>query len=124
KQGDREALEILGFQNEVAVEVRPLPFEPAQVPRDGSVRLGLALSSTSHLPQELAVDLRVYFVKAGGKVSPKVFKLKEITLEPGQCRELGLKVSLAPMTTRVHYPGCHRVEALVNGHVFELGAFQ
>ena len=32
-------------------------------------------------------------------------------------------VSLAEMTTRKHYPGTHRVEALINGRVEPLGSF-
>jgi len=30
-------------------------------------------------------------------------------------------VSFAPMTTRRHYPGVHRLEARVNGEAFPLG---
>jgi hypothetical protein len=32
-------------------------------------------------------------------------------------------ISFAPMTTRKHYPGMHRVEALVNGRATDLGSF-
>jgi hypothetical protein len=70
------------------------------------------------------LDLRIHFVKANGKPSPKVFKLRTVTLEPGRIQELRKTVSLAELTTRKHYPGNHDVEALVNGKVVPLGSFQ
>jgi hypothetical protein len=61
------------------------------------------------------VDLRVLFVKANGKPSPKAFKLKELELLPQEQPRLVKKISLAQHTTRTHYPGQHRVGVLVNG---------
>ena len=53
-----------------------------------------------------------------------MFKLKTLTLQPGETVQLGKKLSLAEMTTRKHYPGLHRVEVLLNGQAQPLGAFE
>jgi len=63
----------------------------------------------------LLIELRVHFVKANGKPSPKVFALKELVLRPNGSVQLSKTISLAQHTTRTHYPGQHRVEVLVNG---------
>ena len=52
------------------------------------------------------------------------FKLKAVTLGPGQSLALTKKLSLAEMTTRRHQPGLHRAEVLVNGQALPLGGFE
>jgi hypothetical protein len=69
------------------------------------------------------VDLRVHFVKANGRSSPKVFKLAALELAPGKSATLSKTISLAQHTTRTHYPGTHRVEVLINGRAYPAGAF-
>jgi hypothetical protein len=69
----------------------------------------------------LIVDYVVHFVKASGNTSPKVFKLRTVTLERGEAVTLNATFSLVEMTTRRHYPGKHRVEASVNGARQQLG---
>jgi hypothetical protein len=64
----------------------------------------------------------VHFVKADGRTRPKVFKLTSLTLPPGGREEVVGKVSFEPMTTRMSYPGRHRLDLLVNGRPFPLGA--
>jgi hypothetical protein len=69
------------------------------------------------------VDLAVHYVKAGGGTSAKVFKLKSLQLVGGDAVRLQKKVSLADLTTRRHFPGVHRVDALVNGQAMPIGNF-
>lgn len=60
-------------------------------------------------------------VKADGSRRPKVFKMRRVAIGPGEAERLSL--SFCPMTTRVHYPGRHEVEALFNGVAHPLGSF-
>jgi hypothetical protein len=69
------------------------------------------------------VDFRIHFVKANGRPAPKVFKLKAVRLAPGASVVLSKKVSLADLTTRRHYPGRHRVDALIDGRPVPAGSF-
>ena len=74
-------------------------------------------------PQQVLADFSVHFVKASGKAAPKVFKLKAVTLPPGESAVFGKSVSLKQMTTRTHHPGRHVVHALVNGVSHHIGHF-
>jgi 3-methyladenine DNA glycosylase AlkC len=124
KRGDPEALALLGYGADPVVTVRDVQVAPAAVPIGDSVTLAVELANDRAETQRLLVDLRVHFVKANGKTSPKVFKLKELELEPGASARLGKTISLAQHSTRTHYPGRHRVELLVNGRASEAGAFE
>ncbi len=115
KRGDPEALQILGFVPAGAVAVRAIDITPAVVPIGESVTFTVELANEGPSTEQLLVDLRVYFMKANGRPSPKVFKVKALDLDPQTSARLTKTISLAQHTTRTHYPGLHRVEVLVNG---------
>lgn len=123
KVGNARALEILGFGSEVGVEVRGISIAPAQVVEDGSVTIRFDLRGTASSAQQILVDLRVHYVKANGSTSPRVFKLRTVELPPGGSASFSKRLSLADLTTRRHYSGVHRLEALINGTVEPLGEF-
>jgi 3-methyladenine DNA glycosylase AlkC len=124
KRGEPAALEILGFGEATAASVRVIRVVPAVVPIGESVTLTVGLTNEGSSTERLLVDLRVHFVKANGRPSPKVFKLKELDLPPHASAELTKTISLAQHTTRTHYPGQHRVEVLVNGRAGAAQVFQ
>ena len=115
KQGDPDALALLGYRSNPAVRVHDLRLEPAEVAIGGWTHLQFAISSTGHEPQRVMVDLVVYFQKAKGQLLPKVFKLKTAELAPAQTIELSRKLAFAHLSTRTIYPGPHAVEVQVNG---------
>jgi 3-methyladenine DNA glycosylase AlkC len=127
KRGEPAALEILGFGEATAAVVREIRVVPAVVAIGESVTFDCELANEGSSTERLLVDLLVYFVKANGRPSPKVFKLKELELPPQASAHLVKTISLAQHTTRTHYPGRHRVEVLVNGragaaHLFDVVA--
>lgn len=124
KRTEPGALAVLGFGQKAQVELSEVEITPAEVAKGQAVIIQFALTNPLKTRQELLVDFQIYFVKASGKSSPKVFKLKTVSLAPHETITLRKKVSLAEMSTRKHYPGLHQVEVLVNGQAQELGAFQ
>jgi 3-methyladenine DNA glycosylase AlkC len=123
KRGDRKALKLLGFGKKASVEIEDVQFEPRRVAIGGRVRVSFALRSTSRRPQEVLVDLAVHFVKANGAATPKVFKLKRVSLAPRERIELQTSISLAVHTTRKPRPGTHAVDICLNGEVRRAGTF-
>lgn len=123
KQGHRGALAVLGAGRTPEVELERVRLTPRRARVGDTLRFELRLVSTAAHDQTLVVDYRVHFVKADGKASPKVFKLKRVELAAGAGVELRGRVSLAPMTTRRHYPGRHSLDLVVNGVSTPLGEF-
>jgi 3-methyladenine DNA glycosylase AlkC len=122
KRGDARALAVLGFRGASALEVSA-SFQPKRLRLGESVRVSLTVSNRSGKRQRAVVDLAVHLVKANGSARPKVFKGGQVDLPPGASETLEKTISFAEMTTRRHYTGEHRVEALVNGRCVELGSF-
>jgi 3-methyladenine DNA glycosylase AlkC len=123
KRGDRIALRLVGYDAKPKIAIDEATFTPNPATIGERVTLDLMLRSTAAKPQDLLVDLAVHFVKANGTTSPKIFKLKRLTLPARAAIALSTRISLAIHTTRKPYPGEHRVDLLVNGTTFPAGAF-
>jgi 3-methyladenine DNA glycosylase AlkC len=123
KDGHVGALKVLGFGQEADVTIEDVTITPKRVAAGGKVVVVFTVRGMGRRAQRVLVDLRVHFVKAAGKTSPKVFKVKATELEGGETVTCRKTVSLADLTTRQHYPGKHLVDALVNGRVVPIGAF-
>jgi 3-methyladenine DNA glycosylase AlkC len=124
KAGNAEAIGILGGTERPQVRLDRISVTPASVPIGGRVQVSFEVESTGAATQRLLIDYAVHFVKANGAARPKVFKLRAVDLPPGGKVVLRSSLSLAEMTTRRHYAGWHRVDALVNGEAHPLGGFE
>ncbi len=123
KKGDRRALKALGAGDRPKVNVGTVRLDPPRVRIGGELRFTVELASAGKRAQSLLVDFAVHFVKANGLARPKVFKLRKLTLAPGERAALSGAISFADMTTRRHYPGRHRIDLLINGVPHPLAAF-
>lgn len=123
KRGDAGALAILGYGKAQGIEIRKAKVTPAKPKRGAAVTISFELFNSSKSTQPLMVDFAVHYVKANGKTSPKVFKLKSLELAAGKSAAVSKKVSLKEMTTRKHYPGRHLVDVIVNGESSQIGFF-
>jgi 3-methyladenine DNA glycosylase AlkC len=123
KRGEAPALALLGFGKKPSVVVEEVDISPTKVKVGNQVAIAFSLRSTAPKRQVLLVDYRVHFVKANGKASPKVFKLKRVELAARGKAEFATKVSLAVFTTRKPQAGRHVVDVLVNGEPFAAGSF-
>jgi len=124
KRGDSGALSVLGFGAAPQVSVGNARITPGKVKMGGAVQISFEVTNTQNQPQRVLVDLAVHYVKANGQARAKVFKLSTLELAPGRSTALSKKLSLVELSTRKHYPGLHRVDALLNGQAQPLGAFE
>jgi 3-methyladenine DNA glycosylase AlkC len=123
KRGDADAIGAMGFAAAEGIRVRSAEILPAKAQMGDIVRIGFSLVNDSAAAQSLLVDFAVHFVKANGAARPKVFKLTSVSLAPGETVEFSKALRLDDLTTRKHYPGLHRIEAMVNGVAMDVGEF-
>lgn len=124
KRGEAGALDVLGFGQSAQATVSDARITPKKVAMGETVYIGFDVTNTSTRPQRVLVDFCIHYVKASGKSSAKVFKLKVLDLAPKETLRLSKTVSTAEMTTRKHHAGQHRVDVLLNGQARALGAFE
>lgn len=74
--------------------------------------------------QSLIIDYIIHHQKANGRTSPKVFKWRSTTLHSGASLVMNKKHNIKKITTRVYYPGVHKIEIMVNGESMASAEFQ
>jgi len=87
KRGEAGALKVMGFGETARVSVAQASIKPKRPVIGGKVTISFEITSTARQPQDVLVDMRIHFVKANGKTSPKVFKLKQLNLRHTRLRK-------------------------------------
>lgn len=115
KQGNADALELLGYASNSKITIQNLTVHPQTIPMGGEVTLSFTVESHSHEPQPALIDYIIHHQRANGQQTPKVFKLSKLRLAAHEKREISKKHSFRAVTTRKYYPGEHAVEIQING---------
>jgi 3-methyladenine DNA glycosylase AlkC len=114
KAGDVRVFPLLGYAAKPNVVVSDIQLDKKKVRVGDSIGFSCALTGGKKA-QNLVVDYVVYFVKANGKLAPKVFKLKNIALATNETITITKKHSFKPITTRRYYAGEHQLAIQING---------
>ena len=123
KAGDSQALALLGY-GAVSVNIENFVITPDTIAMGEEIEFSFDLVSGKNQSQALMVDYVMHFVRAGGKTSQKVFKLKKMGLAPDETVSISKKHSFKPITTRRYYQGTHSIAIQVNGKVIAQQNFE
>lgn len=115
KNGLPEVFDLLGYTQDPQIDINALLLDSQQILLGQTLSFTFDISSTSDQPQKIVIDYAVHFVKANGKLSPKVFKLKNLELAPRQRQKIVKSHSFKKITTRTYYEGEHVIEIFING---------
>lgn len=123
KQGDPQTLRFLGFRPNPKIKVSQFTIERERIKPGEAIEFSFVI--TAQRDEDLIVDYVIDFVKANGVLSPKVHKLKQVTVAKGEFAQLKKKhVLRANATTYTLYPGTHRVSLQINGTRFDTATFE
>lgn len=123
KAGAQDALALFSYNKRVKVRVENLRVAEDRLALGGTLEFAFELVSGSDQDQPLVIDYAIHYMKADGRHSRKVFKLKELELPARAAITLRKRQRIVDLSTRKHYPGDHRVEILVNGNSLAIAGF-
>lgn len=115
KQGHHGAFALFGFEAKPEITVSGLVASKKQIRLGDKIDFSFVLASKKATPQKLAIDYKIHYVKKSGQLAPKVFKLKELSLEPRETLTISKSQTFKDFTTRKHYAGTHKFEIMING---------
>jgi len=115
KMGDPEALKLIGFQPNPDIKVQKLILKNKKVDFGSSLSFKVKIKSLSVKDQWLMIDHVIHHMKANGKLTPKVFKLKKIKLKAHEILEFDKEHPIKSISTREYYAGKHEVQLQING---------
>lgn len=122
KQGHVKTLETFGYARPSNLKVK-LSVGNSDLQLNDRLELELTLINQSEQAIKVLLDYVVYHQKANGKLAPKVFKWKELTLAGLDKITLIKKHHIKPISTRKYYPGEHQVAVQINGLAFSKTRF-
>ncbi len=122
KQGHPKSFVLLGYTEKPKVSCGNLVC-------DKKVKIGQILNFSFLLnseknKQKVVVDYAIDFMKANGKTSRKVFKLKNLEINKGEEIDIAKSHSFKLISTRKYYAGKHHLAILVNGEEVAEFAFE
>jgi len=123
KQGHQPTLRALGY-GEPRLDITSFTISTPQVDFGQHLEFEISMSSAMEKSQKLIIDYAIHHQRANGKTSPKVFKWKNITLEPQVDMTEKRKHVIKKISTRRYYAGTHHVEIFINGRSFGLQSFE
>ncbi len=114
KSGNQRALALLGVAAQGRVRVDGLVLDRATLAIGEELHYHFALHVDGEEPCPVRLELAVDYVRARGRLSRKVFQIRQDRFAPGS-HVLSRKFSFADCSTRRHYPGRHHLTLIVNG---------
>ncbi|MBP6812584.1 MAG: hypothetical protein KA138_13745 [Saprospiraceae bacterium] len=115
KKGNAAALAHFGFQKGLeGIEISSLKISDT-VPIGGRLAFSFSVKNTAPASAQIRLEYGIDYQTLSGKISAKVFKIKELSLEGGQTLDIARSQSFQDFTTRKHYVGSHTFRVIVNG---------
>ena len=122
KQGHEDALCLLGYMQNPDIKVSDFVLQKEEVSVGEALWFDFKVKAKEDT--KLMIDYIIHFRTKAGTYSPKVHKLKKVSLKKGESLTLQKKHPFkANMTTRTLYVGEHKVEVQINGTLYASSTF-
>jgi 3-methyladenine DNA glycosylase AlkC len=123
KNGHPGALSLLGVAKSAKINVAKINLKTNKLCMGEKLEFSFTVHSLARIEQKLIIDYRVHFVRAHGKTTIKVFKLKNIMIKVGEKLEVKKNHHFKEITTREYYNGVHKLDIQINGIVIKSTKF-
>jgi hypothetical protein len=115
-------MSFLGYSPEPEVDCDLTIHTPEVGPGD---TLSFSVEMHAVRDEALIVDYVIDFVKKNGSTSPKVFKLRRLSISEGESAKLSKRHLFRPnASTYTLYPGVHGLSVMINGQRMATSEFE
>ncbi len=123
KQGNPEILQLFGFES-TQIQLSDFQILTPQVRMGNQLEFAFSIVNQDHKKAKVRLEYGLYYQKKNGTLARKVFKISEREIEPQRTYEIKRKQSFRPVTTRIFYPGTHRLSIIINGQELQIKTFE
>ncbi|MCT4580613.1 MAG: DNA alkylation repair protein [Flavobacteriales bacterium] len=124
KQGNQEVMSLFGFGAVDQIQVDNLTVKTPLVSVGEYLEFEFEVINNNQSHSKIRLEYAIYFLKANGTWSKKVFKISEKNYPANSNTIVNKKQSFKPITTRKYYEGKHEVSVIINGVEFQKLAFR
>ena len=113
KNGNRETLTLLGYDDVTSIDVDGFSLGAPAVSIGDDFNFSFSISAKHAV--KVRLEYGVDYVKSSGKRNRKIFQISKVSLKSNEKKTYARKHSFADVSTRKHYPGIHSITLIVNG---------
>ncbi len=115
KKADENVYSLFQLNANAPCKVQQLKLDKPDLKIGDRLGFSFLLRLIGDKPAKLRLEYAVYYVKANGKQSRKVFQITEKVFEANASYNFKKEQRFQDFTTRKHFPGTHKIAILVNG---------
>ena len=119
KQGNLEVMELFGFGAITQLKIADLSTSTPKVSIGEYLQFNFNLINNNPTPTKIRLEYGIYYLKANGTLTRKVFKISEKEYLANSTTLITKKQSFKIITTRKFHIGNHQVSVIVNGRELE-----
>ncbi len=123
KQGHHGALRLMGYDPDVQITVSDLTLNSDEIKVGEGLTFSFKVTSGEENDARLMIDYAIYYMKANGRLKPKVFKAAKKTIALAETILIEKTRSFKVINTRPFYAGRHAVEVQINGKKYAWADF-
>ncbi|WP_108869433.1 DNA alkylation repair protein [Aquimarina aquimarini] len=124
KQGNPEIMSLFGFRANDKIKIKKLKILTPIVQIGNTLEFTFELHNTDNRPSKIRLEYGLYYQKANGNLSKKVFKISEKAYPKNSITTIYRKQSFKIITTRKFHLGLHQLSIIINGNEFKKHAFK
>jgi 3-methyladenine DNA glycosylase AlkC len=114
KAGNRRALTVFGYGSAENMRVADFQLDKETITLGEKLAFTFSLDLTTAEEAKVRLEYGIYYMKANGTHSRKVWKISEKAYQPGS-HTISKTHKFIDRTTRKHYQGTHCISIIVNG---------
>jgi len=118
KAGNQEIMEIFGFGSIENLKVTNFQTTTPRVKVGTFLDFSFDLHNTAKTPSKVRLEYAIYYQKANGTLTKKVYKISEKDYKENSISHITKRQSFKLISTRKFHPGLHQVAIVLNGKEF------
>ncbi|MBQ0733254.1 DNA alkylation repair protein [Aquimarina celericrescens] len=119
KEGNREIMKLFGFRTIKEIKISDFQVLTPKIKVGNSLEFSFVLKNKSKTTSKIRLECGIYYKKANGILSRKVFKISEKEYLANSITTIKRKQPFKIITTRKLYSGTHQISLIINGNEFE-----
>jgi len=124
KQGNLEVMELFGFGSVEEIEIDNFQILTSKVKMGEALEFTFQLLNTCNSTSKVRLEYGLYYQKANGSLSKKVFKIGEKIYPANSMTIINRRQSFKEITTRKFHLGQHQLSLIINGKELEKNDFE
>lgn len=124
KAGHSGALDLFGLGYNAGIQLSQLQLGQEHIQLGDYLHFSFHLMNQNPHAQIIRVEYAIYYQKANGSLSKKVFKISEKEYAPNEQLSIERRQHFKPISTRTYHAGLHQLAIILNGKEFETYDFE